>query len=264
MATPAPRRFGAVNWRGLGALAGRGVRRFFKEALESLGGPAVSSLLLLAVFALAAGGAVEIVPGMALTAFLAPGIAVFVLGHAAFEHAAVPLLYDKLEGMIGDLLAAPLSPLEILTGYLLAALCNALLVGALVLALAFLFVDLRIYDLSALLGFALAAALLFALLGTLVGLWAERWERYAMAESFLVLPLGFLSGTFFTLSSLPEAARPLIAFNPVFQAVGGVRYALTGYAETALLPGALGLAALDLALWLLVWRLFAVGYKLKP
>jgi ABC-2 type transport system permease protein len=264
VASPVPRRYGAVNWRGLGALAGRGVRRFFKEAVETLGGPAVSSLLLLAVFALAAGGRAEMAPGLALTSFLAPGIVVFVLAHTAFEHAAVALLYDKLEGMIGDLLAAPLSPLELLVGYVLAALCNALLAGALVLGLAFLFVELAVHDLGALLGFVLAAALLFSLLGMLVGLWADRWEHYAMAESFLVLPLGFLSGTFFTLTSLPEAARPLIALNPVFYAVDGFRYALTGHAESALATGALLLAGLILLLWLLLWRLFAIGYKVKP
>lgn len=263
VASPVPRRYGAVNWRGLGALAGRGIRRFLKEAVESLGGPAVSSLLLLAVFVLAAGGRAELAPGLALTSFIAPGIVVFVLGHAAFEHAAVPLLYDKLEGMIGDLLAAPLSPLELLAGYVLSALVNGLMVGALVLGLAFVFVDLGVHDLGALLGFVLAAALLFSLLGVLVGLWADKWEHYAMAESFLVLPLGFLSGTFFTLASLPDAALALIVLNPVVYAVDGFRYGLTGHAETALLPGAVLLAALNLALWLLLWRLFSVGYKLK-
>ncbi len=264
MSSPRPRRYGAVNWRGLGALAGRGIRRFFKEAVETLGGPAVSGLLLLAVFSLAAGGRQEMVPGLALTPFIAPGIVVFVFGHAAFEHAAVPLLYDKLEGMIGDLLAAPLSPLELLSGYVLSALCSALLVGAMMLALALAFVDLGVHDLWSLLGFALAGALLFSLLGVLVGLWADRWEHYAMAESFLILPLGFLSGTFFALASLPDAARALIALNPVVYAVDGFRYGLTGHAEAALLPGAVFLAVLDIGLWLLLWRLFSLGYKLKP
>lgn len=263
MAPPLPRRYGAVNWRGLGALAGRGIRRFFKEAVETLGGPAVSGLLLLAVFSLAAGERQEMAPGLALTPFIAPGIVVFVFGHAAFEHAAVPLLYDKLEGMIGDLLAAPLSPLELLSGYVLSALCSALFVGALMLALAFVFIDLGIHDIWSVLGFGSAGALLFSLLGVLVGLWADKWEHYAMAESFLILPLGFLSGTFFTLASLPDAARALIALNPVVYAVDGFRYGLTGHAEAALLPGAILLVALNLGLWLLLWRLFSVGYKLK-
>ncbi len=263
MASPLPRNYGAVNWRGLGALIGRGIRRFFKEAVETLGGPAVSGLLLLAVFSLAAGERQEMAPGLDLTPFIAPGIVVFVFGHAAFEHAAVPLLYDKLEGMIGDLLAAPLSPFEVLAGYVLAALSTSLLVGAMMLALAFIFVDLRLHDLWSVLGYALASALLFSLLGVLVGLWAERWEHYAMAESFLILPLGFLSGTFFTLGSLPDAAQALIALNPVVYAVDGFRYGLTGHAEAALLPGAIVLAALNSGLWLLLWRLFSVGYKLK-
>ena len=263
MTSPLPRRYGAVNWRGLGALVGRGIRRFFKEAVETLGGPAVSGLLLLAVFSLAAGERQEMAPGLDLTPFIAPGIVVFVFGHAAFEHAAVPLLYDKLEGMIGDVLAAPLSPLEILAGYVLAALSTSLLVGAMMLSLAFIFVDLRLHDLWSVLGFALASALLFSLLGVLVGLWAERWEHYAMAESFLILPLGFLSGTFFTLGSLPDTAQALIALNPVVYAVDGFRYGLTGHAEAALLPGAILLAVLNSGLWLLLWRLFSVGYKLK-
>ncbi|MDH3595052.1 MAG: ABC transporter permease [Rhodospirillales bacterium] len=264
MALPAPRRFGAVNWRGLRTLVWRGVWRYFKMAWHTLGGPCISSLLLLAVFVLAAGGAGQMVPGIALAEFLVPGIVMFQLAHAAFENAAFPVLDDKLEGMIGDILAAPLSPLEILAGYVLPAVASGLMTGMAILGLGWLFADLRLHDLGALVGFALAAALLFALLGTFIGLWADRWEHYAMAENFVILPLGFLSGTFFTLSSLPEAARPLIALNPVFHAVGGVRYALTGYAETALLPGALLLGGPILLLWLLLWRLFATGYKIKP
>jgi ABC-2 type transport system permease protein len=253
---PAPRRFGAVSWRGLQTLVWRGVWRYFKMAWHTLGGPCISSLLLLAVFVLAAGETGQMVPGMALAEFLVPGIVVFQLAHAAFENAAFPVLDDKLEGMIGDILAAPLSPLEVLAGYVLPAVASGLMTGTAILGLGWLFADLRLHDLGALVGFALAAALLFALLGTFIGLWADRWEHYAMAENF--------SGTFFTLSSLPEAARPLIALNPVFHAVDGVRYALTGYAETALLPGALLLGGLILLLWLLLWRLFATGYKIKP
>jgi ABC-2 type transport system permease protein len=264
VAPPAPRRFAAANWRGLRSLVWRGVWRYLKMAWHTLGGPCISSLLLLAVFVLAAGGSGQIAPGLALAEFLVPGIVVFQLAHAAFENAAFPVLDDKLEGMISDILAAPLSPLEILAGYVLPAVVSGLATGTAILGLGWLFADLRLHDPGALVGFALAAALLFALLGAFVGLWADRWEHYAMAETFLILPLGFLSGTFFTLASLPEAARPLIAINPLFHAVGGVRYALTGYAETALLPGALLLGGLILCLWLVLWRLFFLGYKLKP
>lgn len=261
---PRPRAFGRVNWLGFWTLYCRGLMRFIKYAWEFLGAPAVSSLLFLAVFALAAGGRGEPAPGLSVVQFIAPGIIMFSMAHAAFEHAGFAILDDKLEGMIGDMLAAPLSPLELMAGYVLAALTSALAVGALVLAIMLLFVDLRLHDLAAIGGFALALAALFALIGALSGLWAERWEHYSMAETFLILPLGFLSGTFFTLGSLPDIAQPLIKANPVYYIVDGFRYGLTGFGETSRALGAAILVGLVLALFLLAWRLFAIGYKLKP
>ncbi len=259
-----PRNLGTINWRGFHTLYRRGMLRTFKYAWEFLGGPLVFSLLFLAVFVLAAGGSGEIAPGVSLMQFIAPGIVIFSLSHAAFENAGFALLDDKLEGMIGDLLAAPLSPGEILGGYVLSALCSALLVGALNLGVMAIFVDLRLHDLLAIAGFAAAAALLFALIGTLVGLWAERWEHYSMAETFLVMPLGLLSGTFFARSAMPESFQVVVTFNPVFHAVDGFRYGLTGFSEGNLAAAVAVLVALTLMLWLLAWRLFATGYKVKP
>ncbi len=264
LAPPQPRRFGAVNWLGLGTLVRRGLLRFLRMVWGSLGGPCISSLLFLAVFVVAASDMGELAPGIGVMQFIAPGIVMFGLGHAAFENAAFPVLDGKLEGTIGDILAAPLTPLEILAGYVLPAVLNALIIGAVILLLASLFVGWQLHAAAAALGFAAGAALLFALLGTLTGIWADKWEHYSMAENFLVLPLGFLSGSFFSLASLPEAGRLVIALNPVFYAVDGFRYGLTGHAESSLLLGAGLLAALDLALWVLAWRLFASGYKIKP
>lgn len=264
MTPPRPRGFGAVNWAGLATLVRRGLVRFLRMIWGSLGGPAVSSLLFLAVFVLAAGRDGEIAPGLPVVQFVAPGIVMFALGQAAFENAAFPVLDDKLEGMIGDLLAAPLAPWELLAGYVLPAACNALAVGGVILLAAHLLVGFEVHSPALALMFAAASALLFALIGTLAGLWADRWEHYSVAETFIVLPLGFLSGTFFTLASLPGAAQQLIALNPVFYAIDGFRFALTGFGETSTAQGiaALGLPLLGLAL--LAWRLFATGYKLKP
>ena len=262
-AAPRPRAFGRTNWFGLWTLYRRGLMRFIKYAWEFLGAPAVSSTMFLAVFALAAGGRGEPAPGLSVVQFVAPGIVMFAMAHAAFEHAAFAILDDKLEGMMGDLLAAPLSPLELMAGYGLSALTSALAVGAMVLTVMMIFVDLRIHDAAAVGGFALALATLFALIGVLAGLWAERWENYSMAETFVILPLGFLSGTFFTLASLPAFAQPAIAANPVFYAVDGFRYGLTGFGETAPALGGAILVGLILALFLLAWRLFAIGYKVK-
>ena len=261
--TPQPRRFGVVNWRGLWSLYRRNLHRFLRHGVESIGGPAVSSLLFLAVFDLALGGRGEPAPGLSLAQFIAPGIVIFSLTHNAFEAAAAPIIYDKLEGMIGDVIGAPLTPLEVTAGYVLAAASGGLICGTAILVLMAVFVDLPLYSLPAVLGFAAAAALLFALIGVLTGLWAERWDNYSAAETFLILPLGLLSGAFFSLQAVPEGTRWLFELNPVFHAVQGFRFGVLGTAGEAVRASALVLGALNLAFAGLAWRLFAVGYKIK-
>lgn len=260
---PTPRRFGAVNWRGLWSLYHRNVVRFFRFGIEQLGGPAVSSLLFLAVFDLALGGGRETAPGVTLSQFIAPGIVMISMIHSAFENAAAYIVYDKLDGMIGDILSAPLKPAEIVAGFALSAATSALCTGAVVLLLMSLFVELPVHSPAAVLGFALAAALLFAFFGTIVGLWADRWDNYSAAETFLILPLGLLSGAFFPLQAVAPEFRWIFEINPVFHAVEGFRYGFTGQAQGAVAGAAAILALLILALALLSWRLVAAGYKLK-
>jgi ABC-2 type transport system permease protein len=260
----APRFYGRWNGRGCWSLVHRNLQRYWRYGIESIGGPIVSSLLFLAVFVLALGGRGEVGGGLTFVQFVAPGIAMFALMHSGFGNGATPLVHDKHEGMIQDVLAAPLTAFEIAAGYGLSATLNALVTGLAVLAATLPFVALPFGQPLLALAFALAGAALFALAGVLIGLWADKWEHYSAAETFLVLPLGVLSGAFFPLDGLPAAARTLILFNPAFHAIDGVRYGLTGHAAWA--PGA-SLAILlivDLALAALAWRLFVVGYKIKP
>jgi ABC-2 type transport system permease protein len=252
-----------VNWRGLWTLYRRDALRYLRYGVESIGGPAVSSLLFLAVFSLALGGRGEMAPGVTLVQFIAPGIVIFSLIHSAFESAAAPIMYDKLEGMIGDVIGAPLTSLEIVAGYLLSATGSGLVTGTVVLALMAVFVDLPLHAPLIVLGFAVAASALFALIGIIVGLWSDRWDNYSAAETFVILPLGLLSGAFFNLQGVPEGARWLFDFNPVFHAVQGFRFGFIGAAETPVAVSAAVLVGLDLVLGALAWRLFALGYKIK-
>lgn len=259
-----PRSYGRVNGRGLWTLYRRGVSRHFKDRWSSLGGPCASAVLFLAVFSLAAGDRVRMASGLDVAQFIAPGIIVFALSHTAFESAATSLIYDKYGGMIGDVLSAPLTPLELVLGHAAAAASNGLITGLAVLALSLVFTDFDWHQGTAVLGFGLLAALLFALFGTLTGLWGERWEHYSAVESFIMLPLMFLSGAFFTLDGLPVPAQLAVSLNPLYYAVNGLRYGLTGYGESAILTGAAVLLATAVGLLLLAWRLFAIGYKVKP
>jgi ABC-2 type transport system permease protein len=260
-----PVAFRRVNWRGLWSLYfDRGVWRFFRFGLEMLGGPLVSSLLFLLVFVVGQGDLGDMVPGVALREFIAPGVVIYAVAYTAFENAAGMIVFDKMEGTIADVQMAPLSPLEVMAGFALSSATCGLASGVLVCLATAIFVDYSHFDATLVLGFAVAAALFFALLGTIAGLWAERWDHYGAVEGFLVVPLGLLSGTFFTVERLPEAFRDWIYFNPVFYAIDGFRAGLIGHAETSPALGAGILAALNLGLALLAWRLFAAGYKIKP
>lgn len=257
-----PRRYGAVNWSGLWAHAKRGLHVYFHYAMITIGGPAINALLFLAVFAISLGDILD--PGTAVpfTHFVVPGIGMVMLVHQAFQQAAFMILDDKLEGFIADTLMAPLSPLEIMAGYTLHAAFTALVTGGLVTGAMALITGLPMAAPWVVLGYAVLGALLFAGIGTLAGLWAERWEHYSAAETFLILPLGILSGAFFSLDSVPEAARWLIALNPAYYVIEGFRSGFIGGARAGV--GIPLLLCLIVALWTCNWRLFAVGYKLKP
>ena len=260
---PRVRRFPTLNWRGMWSLFRRDQVRFFRYAAESIAGPAVSSLMFLAVFQLALGNEGPL-PGVTMAQFLVPGIAMFSLTHSAFENAAVALFHDKIEGMITDILGAPLRPLEVIGALTATAACNGLITTAVVLALMAVFVEMPLVAPLAVLGFALAAALLFALLGLIVGIWAERWDHYSAVETFLVFPIAVLSGAFFAVSSLPAETQWLFRANPVFHALEGFRFGFTGQSQEPPLLAAAVLAAMIAGLGLLAWRLYARGYKLKP
>ena len=258
------RQFGPVNWRGIWSLYRRDLIRFLRYAGESIAGPAMSSLMFLAIFQLALGDAGDPMPGIPLAQFLVPGIVMFSVTQNAFENAAIALFHDKIEGIIGDILGAPITPLEVICAFAAAAAGNALITGAVILALMALFVDLPLHDPIAALGFAAAAALVFALLGTIVGICAERWDHFSAAETFLVFPIALLSGAFFSVANLPEHAQWLFRANPVFHALDGFRYGFIGQAQEPPAVAAAVLVVLIATLGALAWRLFAKGYKLKP
>ena len=261
---PSPRPIGAMNGLGCWTLCRRGLLRFWRWSWSSLGGACVSSVLLLAVFTLAAGEQGETIRGLSVGTFVAPGVLFFAIAHTAFESGAVLILEDKIEGTLSEVLMAPLAPMEMTAGFIVPPMANALVAGAVVFLVTLPFADYLFANPGVTLAFALLDALVFALIGGLVGLWADKWEHYGAAEAFLMLPLGFLSGGFFALDSLPEPARAMVQLNPLFHAVNGGRGGLTGVAEREPLLGAVFLLVLALFLAFVLWRLVISGYKVRP
>lgn len=258
-----PRRFGPVNWLGLYSLTRREARRGMSDYNYQLFGPIVSALLYLAVFHLAARTASAGAPG-GLIDFIAPGLIIYTACEKAYEGACGSFIFDKHERIIADLLMSPLNAVERMIGYVAGTTLNGLAVGLAVALVSLFFVTFDLAQPWALLCFALMGTAMHSLVGILVGIWAEKWDQFAAIQTFILIPLSFLSGLFYQVGALPEFAQAIVRWNPIFYVIDGFRFGLTGQAAADPLLGALIVGAVDLALgaWVYLW--FRRGYKLKP
>jgi ABC-2 type transport system permease protein len=257
-----PRRFGRVNWLGMATLYRREMKRARRDYIDGLLGPALTNLLMILLFRITAGGSASL-GGLPLTDFIAPGLLMFAAGERAFSGACSFLIFDKLEGIIGDVVMAPLTATERLCAYAGAAV-SAGLVAAVATAVVLLpFVHLAIAALPALLFFAIAGTLLLSLLGILAGLWAERWEHFAALLIYFLFPFSYLSGMFYPIAGLPALGRWLITFNPLFYIIDGLRYGLTGVAESDLALGVAIILALNAFMAAILYRLFRRGWRIR-
>lgn len=252
------------NWYGLWTLYMREVRRFAKVYTQTLMAPMVTTLLFLAVFTLALGGAARSVAGIPFTQFLAPGLIIMAIAQNAFANTSSSLMVSKVQGNIVDTLMPPLTAAELTIGLTMGGVTRGVVVGMAVALGMSIFVDVRIHSLGHIVYFGIAGALMLSLLGTLGAIWAEKFDHIAAVTNFVITPLSFLSGTFYSIHRLPEAAQVIAQFNPFFYMIDGFRYGFTGHADGSIATGMAVMAAIDLALWLFARQLIASGYKLKP
>jgi ABC-2 type transport system permease protein len=263
VAPPEPRAYRGINWAGLRALYLREVRRFWKVGLQTLAAPIVTALLYMMVFVVAVGGVRPSVDGVPFATFIAPGLIMMQILNNAFSNSSSSLLQAKMNGLIGDFLTPPLSPGELVAGFTFGALTRGILVG-LVAALAIApFAKFTFAAPWAILYFGIGAALIMGLLGAMAAIWSEKFDHIAAVTNFIVMPMTFLSGTFYLVDKLPEPFRTISQFNPFFYLIAGFRYGFTGHMDGSLMVGVILTAALVVLLWAGVWRMFATGYKLK-
>jgi ABC-2 type transport system permease protein len=260
---PAPRRYGAVNWIGLGTLVAREVRRFLKVGMQTVAAPVVTTLLLLAVFALALGGAVREIAGVRFAEFLAPGLVMMAMAQNAFANSSSSLVIAKVQGNIVDSLMPPLSAGELTLGFALGGVARGLAVGAAVAACLLPFVPMRLHAPGFVAFHALAATMLLSLLGVLAGIWSQKFDHIAAVTNFVVTPLAFLSGTFYTVDRLPEPWHAVALANPFFYMIDGFRRGFFGVSDTS--PWlSLAIVATSLAaVSALAIALLKSGYKIR-
>ncbi len=259
----APRTYGAVNWLGLWTLYLKEVRRFLKVAMQTVLAPVVSTLLFMMVFAIAVGQGRGDVLGVRYNDFVAPGLIMMALLSNAFANSSSSLVQAKLMGSSVDFLMPPLSPSELTTAFLAGAVTRGIIVAfASILACA-PFADIVPAHGWAVAYFGLTAALMFGAIGIIGGLWSEKFDHIAAVTNFVVTPLTFLSGAFYSTAMLPEPFASVAHWNPVFHLIDGFRYGFIGAADgdvfTHIWWTMLVTALVCLWAWLLVRR----GYRLK-
>ncbi|MEO1329165.1 MAG: ABC transporter permease [Pseudomonadota bacterium] len=264
-AYPAPgeRRFGRFNRLGAYTLIEREVIRFLKVYGQTIAAPVATAAMFLAVFTLAIGSRRADIEGLPFAAFLAPGLVMMTVIQNAFANTSSSVMIQKVQGNIVDTLMPPLSSGELVLGWAMGGVARGLvvaLIGGLVL---FPFVGVGLAAPHWALFFALAGSLMLGLLGLIAGIWAVKFDHMAAVTNFVVTPLSFLSGTFYTVADLPEPWRTLSHWNPIFYLIDGFRYGTTGVSDSSPWIGAGVIVVICAALWAAAWRMLESGYRLK-
>jgi ABC-2 type transport system permease protein len=259
---PQPRDYHGINWGGLQTLYLREVRRFLKVGMQTLLAPVVTALLYMLVFVVAVGGG-RSVQGIAYGTFVAPGLVMMQILSNAFANSSSSLLQAKFNGLMGDFMTPPLSPIEHLLGFGGGAATRGLFVGLMSLLAVLPFAHMPIREPWAIAYFGLGAALIMGFLGIMAGLWSEKFDHMAAVTNFVIMPMTFLSGTFYLIERLPEPFRTASKFNPIFYLIDGFRYGFIGKAEGSLTVGVTMTAVLVLAMGWICFAMFRTGYKIK-
>jgi ABC-2 type transport system permease protein len=271
--TPAPllrplamgeRRFGRVNWLGLRALALREVMRFLVVWSQTLAAPLVTAGLFLAVFALAIGPARGEVLGVPFLHFLAPGILMMTVIQNSFANTSSSIVISKVQGNIVDTLMPPLSPMELVVGYLAGGIARGLFVGVTIVLALMAGLGLGVAHPVWLLVFLILGAALLGAIGLAAGIISNKFDQIAAITNFIVVPLSFLSGTFYSVENLPPLMGTISHLNPVFYLIDGARYGMIGVSDSDPVLGLTVVMASCAAVIALCWVWLRAGYRLKP
>ena len=258
-----PRFIGQFNRIGLMTLVKKEVGRFLNVYMQTIIAPVVTTLLFYTVFALAFGGITQMIGEIPYLVFLAPGLIMMTMVQNAFSNTSSSIVISKVQGNIVDVLMPPLSATEIYIGFILGGLLRGLCVGLCAGIVMALFVPIHIHSIPYIIGFAVMGTMMLASLGLAGGIWSEKFDLIAAVTNFLVTPLTFLSGTFYSIERLPEVWQTVAHYNPFFHMIDGFRYGFIGQADGSPLVGVMFLAAINVILMVVCLRMLKTGYKIK-
>jgi ABC-2 type transport system permease protein len=241
----------------------REVSRFMKIKKQTLGGPLLETFLYITVFGAALGSRIKQLHGIEYILFVIPGLIMMAFATNSFSNNSSSILQQKFQGAIHDQLSSPASPLELLLAFSLGGFVRGLLVAVITFCAAALLVDLPVENVLVLIPALFLVGFFFSQLGVLIGVRAEQFDDVAFAQTFILQPLIFLGGVFYSAALLPQPFQTLTHFNPIYYMISLVRYGFVGYSEVSIPLSLLALTAATAAIFLVNLRLFSRGYKLR-
>ncbi|MBY0407203.1 MAG: ABC transporter permease, partial [Rickettsiales bacterium] len=220
-----------MNTIGVATLCSREIKRFMKVWNQTVIAPMITTLLFLAIMTLAMGSGHREVDGIAFNRFIAPGLIMMAIVQNAFANTSSSLMLAKIQGVIIDILMPPLTGAEITLALVVGGLVRGLSVGVVVMASVYLFVPFSLEHPFVALVYVVLASVMLALLGVLTAVWAQSFDQLSAVTNYIITPLAFLSGTFYSIKQLPEFWYHVCHFNPFFYMIDGFRYAIIGYSD---------------------------------
>jgi ABC-2 type transport system permease protein len=252
-----------MNFQAIRAIYIYEMRRTLRTLMQSIISPVLSTCLYFVVFGAAIGSRITEVGGVSYGAFIVPGLIMLSLLTQSISNASFSIYFQKFLGTIYEILSAPVSPFEVVVGYVGAAATKSIVLGLIILATASFIVPIQIAHPFVMILFLVMTAVTFALLGFIIGIWAENFEQLQVIPLLVITPLAFLGGTFYSIDMLPPTWQTVSLFNPVVYLISGFRWSFTEVSDVNVWISIGMTAAFLLTCLGIVWWIFRTGYRLK-
>ena len=257
------RRFGLINWIGFYTLYKKETLRFLIVFGQTILGPMLTGILFLIVISIAWGEERGDVLGLPFIEFLAPGLISMQVIQQAFSHSSSSILMGKVMGNIVDLIGSPLSASEVTLAIIFASVTRSFIICIFSIICFNLLVDINVSNYYYFFSYLILSSFLMGSLGFIAGMWAEKFDNMASVTNFIIVPLSFLSGTFYSVDRLPDTLKEISIYNPFFHMIDGLRFSMIGVSDGSTIFGLVYLLSLSLALWFAAYYLYKKGYKIK-
>lgn len=253
----------SLNFRAIMAIYNFEMSRTFRTKIQSLFSPILSTSLYFIVFGSAIGSRIDTVEGISYGAFIVPGLIMLTVLNNSIANASFGIYFPKFSGTIYEVLSAPVSFVEVLFGYVGAATTKALLIGLIILATSFFFVDIQIKHPFWMLSFLILTSLTFSLFGFIIGIWADGFEKLQLIPTIIITPLAFLGGSFYSIKMLPPIWQKISMANPAVYLISGFRWSFFGQGDVSIKISLLAISFILVVCVGVVALIFKTGYKLK-